>query len=105
MITDYYSRAVKRRAKEPATEQVTPQDKERLQITPTTQETHKPKTKSNTGGPRQTTGKQFQFQRSKSGTTKKNQSKTAITTKKAAGAPGKRSDTVLHRQAYAWQNG
>jgi hypothetical protein len=36
MIADYYSRAVKRRAKEAATEQVTPQDKERLQITPTT---------------------------------------------------------------------
>jgi hypothetical protein len=39
MITDYYSRAVKKRAKETATEQDTPQDKERLKITPTTQET------------------------------------------------------------------
>ena len=37
-ITDYYSKAVKRRAKEATTEQDTPQDKERLKITPTIQE-------------------------------------------------------------------
>jgi hypothetical protein len=51
MITDYYSKAVKRRAKETTTEQGTPQDKGRLKITPTIQEI---KTKSSIGGPRQT---------------------------------------------------
>jgi hypothetical protein len=39
MIKDYYSRAVKKRAKEITTEQDTPQDKERLKITPAIQET------------------------------------------------------------------
>jgi hypothetical protein len=38
MITDYYSKAVKKRAKETTIEQDTPQDKERLKITPTIQE-------------------------------------------------------------------
>jgi hypothetical protein len=38
MITDYCSKAVKRRAKETTIEQDTPQDKERLKITPTIQE-------------------------------------------------------------------
>jgi hypothetical protein len=35
MITDHYSKTVKRRAQETTTEQDTPQDKERMQITPT----------------------------------------------------------------------
>jgi hypothetical protein len=35
MTTDYYSKAVKKRAKETTTEQDTPQDKGRLKITPT----------------------------------------------------------------------
>jgi hypothetical protein len=38
MTTDYYSKAVKKRAKETTTEQDTPQDKGRLKITPTMQE-------------------------------------------------------------------
>jgi hypothetical protein len=36
MITDYYSKTIKKRAQETATEQDTPQDKERMKITPTT---------------------------------------------------------------------
>jgi hypothetical protein len=39
MITDYYSKTVKKRAKETTIEQGTPQDKERLKITPAIQET------------------------------------------------------------------
>jgi hypothetical protein len=38
MITDYYSKTAKKRAKETTTEQNTPQDKGRLKITPTIQE-------------------------------------------------------------------
>jgi hypothetical protein len=38
MITDYYSKTTKKRAKETIKEQDTPQDKERLKITPITQE-------------------------------------------------------------------
>ena len=38
MLTDYYYKTVKKRAKETTTEQDTPQDKERLKITPTIQE-------------------------------------------------------------------
>jgi hypothetical protein len=39
MITDYYSKAIKKRAKERTTEEGTPQDRDRLKITPTRQET------------------------------------------------------------------
>jgi hypothetical protein len=38
MVIDYYSKTVKKRAKEPTTEQDTPQDKGRLKITPAIQE-------------------------------------------------------------------
>jgi hypothetical protein len=76
MTTDYYSKAVKKRAKETTTEQDTPQDKERLKITPTTHNTRKkPKTKSSTGGPRQAIGKNFQ--KSTNGAT--NQSSSTVT--------------------------
>jgi hypothetical protein len=38
IITDYYSKAIKKRAKETTTEQGTPQDRGRLKITPAIQE-------------------------------------------------------------------
>jgi hypothetical protein len=82
MITDYYSKTVKRRATETTTEQDTPQDIERLKITPT--QYKKTKTKSSIGGPRQAIEKQFQ--KSKSGTIKKSQSETTNTKKQAADA-------------------
>ena len=76
MITDYYYKTAKKRAKETSKEQDTPQDKERLKITPLIQK--KIKTKSSIGKPRRVTEKQFQ--RSMIGSIKKGSSKTTITT-------------------------
>jgi hypothetical protein len=70
-----YFKAAKKRATDTTTEQGTPQDKERLKITPTIQDTQDKK--SSIGGPRQTTGNQFQ--RSMNGTTKKSLSKVTMT--------------------------
>jgi hypothetical protein len=66
MITDYYaySKTVKKRAKETTTEQDTPQDKERVKITPTIQENQDKEQHRRTT--RQTIGNQFQ--RSMNGT-------------------------------------
>jgi hypothetical protein len=58
MITNYYYKTAKKRVKETIKEQDTPQDKERLKITPLIQETQDKK--SSIGEPRQATGKQFQ---------------------------------------------
>jgi hypothetical protein len=101
MITDYYSKAIKKRAKERTTEEGTPQDRDRLKITPT--QDKKPKTKCSIDGQRQAIGRQFQ--RSMNGTIKKNQSETTNTKKQAADTSGQRHDTVLHRQERAWKNG
>jgi hypothetical protein len=61
MITDYYSKAFKRRAQETTTEQDTSQDKERLKTTPTLQEIQDKEQQR-----RATTSHRKQFQRSKS---------------------------------------
>jgi hypothetical protein len=65
MITDYYHKTAKKRVKETIKEQDTPQDKERLKITPLIQE-KQDKEQHPTGEPRQATEKQFQ--RSMNGT-------------------------------------
>jgi hypothetical protein len=91
VITDCYaySKAVKRGAKETTTEQDSPQDKGRLKITPAIQENQDKEQQR-----RATTGHiRKQFQRSKSGAIKKNQSKTAT----------QLLDCTLHPDRWWWR--